>query len=51
MTIIEEIQALKRRYDAAKPRSTQRTQLGARLQLLRTKQLRAELRAEKRKAA
>lgn len=51
MSLIEEIRVLKRRWQAAKPRSTQRTELSARLRLLLLKQLQTENRDDKRRAA
>lgn len=51
MTIVEEIRILKHLYDTAKPRSRRKAGLEARLKALKLRQLKQEIRAEKRKAA
>jgi hypothetical protein len=50
-TIADEIQYLKLKLSGAKPRSARRHAIEGRLFVLRMKQLKQEIRAEKRKAA
>jgi hypothetical protein len=50
MTIVEEIQSIMRELTGVKPRSRRRNALEDRLCALRMKQLKSEIRSDKRKA-